>query len=297
MVMSHRASERFDKPIFGIIIPNMGESNQQALFAAVTKLLRPLTRILLRNGIPYRTFADLAKRVYVDVAGDEFGIPGRKQSVSRISIITGISRKEVSRVLSLPELTADDASQRYNRAARVISGWRRDHEFLDPQNQPAELRIEGSGASFAELVRRFSGDVPFRAVLDELLRVGAVERMGQDSIRLLQRAYLPKTDAAGMLQILGTDVHDLISTIDQNLTLQESFFQRKVAYDNLPLEVAQGLRQLSSARGQALLEELDRWLAQHDRDTNPSVRGSGRIRAGLGIFYFEDELEQGETES
>jgi hypothetical protein len=275
----------------------MDASNQQSLFAAVTKLLRPLARILLRNGIPYRTFADLAKRVYVDVAADEFGIPGRKQSVSRMSIITGVSRKEVSRVLSLPEPRADDASQRYNRAARVISGWRRNSDFLDPQNQPAELRIEGSGSSFAELVRRFSGDVPFRAVLDELLRVGAVERVGQDSIRLIQRAYLPKTDAAGMLEILGTDVNDLIATIDHNLTVQESFFQRKVAYDNLPIEIIQELRQLSAARGQALLEELDRWLAQHDRDTNPSVRGSGRIRAGIGIYYFEEELEKGETES
>ncbi len=275
----------------------MGESNQQPLFAAVVKLLRPLARILLRNGIPYRTFAELAKQVYVDVAAVDFGIPGRKQSVSRISIITGISRKEVSRVRSLPEPRADTASQRYNRAARVISGWRRDGDFLGPLSEPAELQIEGSGKSFSELVRRYSGDVPFRAVLDELLRVGAIEPVGKDSVRLIQRAYLPKTDEAGMLQILGTDVNDLISTIDHNLTVQDSFFQRKVAYDNLHMEISQELRQLSTARGQALLEELDRMLAQHDRDTNPSVRGSGRIRAGLGIYYFEEVLEQGETES
>lgn len=275
----------------------MSTTVHQALFAAITKLLRPLARILLRNGIPYRTFADLAKRVYVDVAADEFGIPGRKQSVSRIAIITGVSRKEVSRVLALPEPRADEASQQYNRAARVISGWTRDRDFINHQNQPAELRIEGSGPTFSELVRRFSGDVPFRAVLDELLRVGAVERVGTDAIRLIQRAYLPRTDEAGMLDILGTDVKDLISTIDHNLTIQESFFQRKVAYDNLPTEIIQELRRLSASRGQAWLEEMDRWLAQHDRDTNPSVRGSGRIRAGLAIYYFEEELPKGDTES
>ncbi len=275
----------------------MAKSVQQSLFAAVTKLLRPLARILLRNGIPYATFADLAKRVYVDVAGDEFGIPGRKQSISRIAIITGVSRKEVSRVLSLPEPRAEAEAQQYNRAARVISGWRRDRDFLNAQNQPAELRIEGSGASFQALVRRFSGDVPFRAVLDELLRVGAIERVGKDSIRLIQRAYLPKTDEAAMLEILGTDVNDLITTIDHNLTVQESFFQRKVAYDNLPREIIQELRQLSASRSQALLEEMDRWLAQRDRDTNSAVRGSGRIRAGIGIYYFEEEFPKGDTES
>ena len=274
-------------------------SLRQSLFAAVTKLLRPLIRILLRNGIPYGIFADLAKRVYVDIAADEFGIPGRKQSISRISIITGLSRKEISRVNLLPEQRDEDATERYNRAARVISGWVRDRDFLDDQNHPAELRMEGSGPTFNELVRRFSGDVPARAVLDELLHVGAVERVGTHSIRLIQRAYLPKTDEASMLDILGTDVQALISTIDHNLRsrTQESFFQRKVAYDNLPVEIVQELRRLSSSKGQTWLEEMDRWLAQHDRDINPSVGGSGRIRAGVGIYYFEEELEKGGTAS
>ena len=285
--------------IFGNIIPNMPIPLRQSLFAAVTKLLRPLIRILLRNGIPYGIFADLAKRVYVDIAADEFGIPGRKQSISRISIITGLSRKEISRVNLLPEQRDEDATERYNRAARVISGWVRDRDFLDDQNHPAELRMEGSGPTFNELVRRFSGDVPARAVLDELLHVGAVERVGTHSIRLIQRAYLPKTDEASMLDILGTDVQALISTIDHNLRsrTQESFFQRKVAYDNLPVEIVQELRRLSSLKGQTWLEEMDRWLAQHDRDINPSVGGSGRIRAGVGIYYFEEELEKGGTAS
>ena len=285
--------------IFGNIIPNMPIPLRQSLFAAVTKLLRPLIRILLRNGIPYGIFADLAKRVYVDIAADEFGIPGRKQSISRISIITGLSRKEISRVNLLPEQRDEDATERYNRAARVISGWVRDRDFLDDQNHPAELRMEGSGPTFNELVRRFSGDVPARAVLDELLHVGAVERVGTHSIRLIQRAYLPKTDEASMLDILGTDVQALISTIDHNLRsrTQESFFQRKVAYDNLPVEIVQELRRLSSSKGQTWLEEMDRWLAQHDRDINPSVGGSGRIRAGVGIYYFEEELEKGGTAS
>jgi hypothetical protein len=270
-------------------------SIRQSLYAAVTKLLQPLIRILLRNGIPYGTFADLAKRVYVDVAAGEFGIPGRKQSISRISIITGLSRKEVSRVSSLPEQRDDEAAERYNRAARVIGGWIRDRDFLDDQNRPAELRMEGPGPTFNELVRRFSGDVPARAVLDELLHVGAIERVGTHSVRLLQRAYLPKTDEAGMLDILGTDVKDLISTIDHNLRrgTRESFFQRKVTYDNLPAEIIQELRRLSESKGQTWLEEMNRWLAQHDRDVNPSAGGTGRKRAGMGIYYFEEDFQEG----
>ena len=267
-------------------------------FFGITRLLRPLVRILLRNGVPYGTFADLAKRVYVDLAADECGLPGRKQSVSRISILTGLSRKEVRRVLSLPEHRDEGATERYNRAARVITGWVRDADFTDKKHQPLDLPMEGDGATFTTLVKRFSGDVPARAILDELLHVGAVERVDAASIRLLQHAYVPTGDEASMLDILGTDVRDLISTIDHNLRREEQapFFQRKVSYDNLPAEMIEELQQLAAAKGQECLEEMDRWMAQHDRDINPAVRGSGRIRAGMGIYYFKEDIgKEGET--
>src|SRR4030043_2117543 len=88
--------------VFGTIVPNMEENITKAIAAAITKLLHPLVMFLLRNGVPYQTFADIAKRVYVDVATEEFDIPGRKQSKSRVSILTGLSRKEVLRVKCLP---------------------------------------------------------------------------------------------------------------------------------------------------------------------------------------------------
>src|SRR3972149_9569723 len=103
----------------------MGIPISRALSAAVTTLLRPLVRLLLRNGASYGTFSDLAKRVYVDVATEEFGIPGRKQSKSRVSILTGLSRKEVLRVKRLPPTDDLGAGERYNRAARVVAGWGR----------------------------------------------------------------------------------------------------------------------------------------------------------------------------
>src|SRR3970040_2984791 len=109
----------------------MGIPISRALSAAVTTLLRPLVRLLLRNGASYGTFSDLAKRVYVDVAREEFGIPGRKQSKSRVSIITCLSRKEVLRVKRLPGTDDMGALQRYNLAARAISGWARAPRFRD----------------------------------------------------------------------------------------------------------------------------------------------------------------------
>ncbi len=268
---------------------------KQVLLSAVIRLLRPLVRILLRNGVPFGSFADIAKRVYIDVADEEFGIPGKKQTTSRVSIITGLSRKEVKRVKDHSYPKDTEAADRYNRAARVISSWVRDKRFSDSKGLPADLPIEGEGASFSELVRLYSGDVPTRAILDELIRVGAAERLPDGRLRLVTRAYLPKTGEEDKLNILGTDVRDIIRTIDHNLisSSQESFFQRKVSYDNLPAEILHELRSLTVSDAQALLEKMDQWLSQHDRDVNPSVEGTGRKRAGMGIYYFEEDLTEG----
>lgn len=269
---------------------------RQTISAAVVKLLRPLVRVLLRNGIPFNAFADLAKRVYVEVAAAEFRIPGRKQTDSRVAVITGLSRKEVNRVKGLSPLDDAGAAERYNRAARVISGWVRDPRFAGAEGEPAALPIEGEGAAFSDLVRRYSGDVPVRAVLDELDRVGAAERLEDGRIRLVDRSYLPSKGEVEKIGILGTDVSELISTIDHNLrgAGPEPFYQRKVSYDNLPNEAMPELRRMTRLRAQELLEHLDKEISRHDRDVNPEVEGTGRRYGGVGIFYFEDEERGGE---
>jgi len=263
----------------------------EALSHAVTTALRPLIRILLRHGVGYDAFAELAKRAYVEVGMSDFGIPGKKQSISRVSVLTGLTRKEVSRITENPAPADGATAERYNRAARVIAGWVRDRDFLDSNGQPAALPAQDGDHSFAALVRRHSGDVPARAVLDELVRVGAVES-ANGSVKLRARSYIPANSDVDKLQILGTDVGDLIRTIDHNIQHgnTDPLFQRKVMYDNLPTETLPEFRALSREQAQELLERIDRWLAQRDRDINPESAGTGRMRAGIGIFYFEEEV-------
>jgi hypothetical protein len=271
----------------------MTEPQNKALTSAVLRILRPLVRILLRNGVSYGTFTDLAKAVFVDVADKDFSIPGRKQTVSRISVLTGLTRKDVVRLQELGSPEDAVAERRYNRAARVVAGWVRDRRFSSAET-PAELSFDGEANSFSELVRAYSGDVPPRAILDELTRVGAVARTSDGRVRLLARAYVPQTGDEDKLHILGTDVALLIATIDHNLRhgKETPRFQRKVAYDNLPVEIIPKFQALSREKGQQLIEEMDAWLSQHDRDINPDVTGTGRKHAGIGIYYFEEEMPE-----
>ena len=261
---------------------------KDAISSAIIKLLRPLVRVLLKNNIPYGTFAELAKWVYVDVASRDFAIMGRKQTISRISVITGLSRKEVKRIREIKETGDLGAAERYNRAARVISGWIKDPRFLDEKGDPMELPFDSDGVSFSDLVKRYSGDVPPRAILDEMIRSGVVEKRCE-RVRLLKRGYIVTKDTADKLNILGVDVGELISTIAHNLesSPSEAFLQRKAMYDNIPEEAQERLRELIARLGREFIETIDREISRFDRDVNPDVRGKGRKKVGVGIFYFE----------
>jgi hypothetical protein len=271
----------------------------QALSAATLRLLRPLVRILLRNNVSHRTFVELAKLVYAEVANAEFGIEGKRQTISRIAILSGLTRKEVQRLLAQPPNTQSIVEEEYHRASRVITGWVRDREFGDGKGHPHPLRMEGKRASFSALVKRYSGDIPVRAMLDELLRVGAVKQLKDGRTCLLSRGYIPQKGLVEKLHVLGTDTADLISTIDHNV-YQKPFkprFQRKVMYDNVPVEAAKEFQILAAAQGQELLEVIDRWLSHRDRDVNPASKGTGRMRVGLGIYHFEEPLDSGRGHS
>ena len=267
----------------------MEKNKYQILAAAVARILRPLIRILLRNGVSYGTFADIAKNQFVEVARKEFAIEGRKQTISRLAVVTGLTRKEVHRTLRQSRPDDRSSTDRYNRAARVIAGWRRDKDFLSPRGSPLALPVSGPGNTFQELVRRYSGDIPHRAVLDELAAEGTVRVSDNDQARLIERAYVPKADESMKLHILGVDTAYLIDAIGHNLRMGDAppKFQRKVLYDNLPDDVLPEFRRLSRNYSQKLLEKLDSWLSIRDRDANPNVSGDGRNVAGLGIFYIE----------
>ncbi|NOZ51641.1 MAG: hypothetical protein GXP08_00640 [Gammaproteobacteria bacterium] len=261
------------------------------LIAAIRKLLRPLIRILLKNGIPYGAFVDIVKPMYVESAAALIESEGKKQTNSRISTITGLSRKEVHRLKELDDSNDVWTFDRYNRAARVVSGWVRDTRFADCNGQPASLPYDDATPCFTDLVTAFSGDIPARTIYDELNTAGVVKKLENGKVKLLSRAYIPATDQSEKLGILGTDVAGLISTISHNIyeTDQKPFFQRKVYYDNLPDEAIPKLQALIEKRAQALLEDVDQWMSAHDRDTNPTLEGQGRNATGIGIFYFQNE--------
>lgn len=273
----------------------MTEHSLSILERAIIRLLRPVVRLLLKRGIPFSAFAEMAKRAYLEVAEQDFTIEGRKQSASRIAVITGINRKELGRLQKAPSVSDEKENKQFNRAARVIRGWVTDEQFTDHQGNPLTLLFD---KDFSDLVRRYSGDMPVRAVLDELLRVGAVQEMPDAQVCLTNPAYIPQMGEPEKLHLLGMCGSDLLDTIEYNLNATTPRYQRFVAYDNIPPEVMEKLRRLSHRQSQAFLEQVNHWLSQYDCDVNPQQHSehTQRFRAGIGVYYFEQACGERQTD-
>lgn len=277
----------------------MDDSVKKGLLAAYSKLLRPLIRILLRNGVTYAEFSEVAKTVFVTIAAQEFRVPGKKMSKARIAIVTGLTRKEVHRITDTDEEERFDLKTNLSRIGRVLSGWHTDPEFTGPYGLPLEIRYDSdhpNDVTFVRLVQQYSGDMTPRAMLDELLRVGAVIETDQNWFKVLRREYVPQTLAPDFLERVGRGVHDFIHTVEENLQRGEGEkgrFERTVRpagglkVQDLPLFDA-----YVRNRCQALLEEIDNWLTKLEP---PNARkGDKAIQTGVGIYHFvvRDDLDE-----
>jgi len=262
----------------------------QALLAATASILRPLIKMLIRHGISYAAFTELAKQLYFEVGKTDFAIPGKKQTSSRISTLTGLSRKEVARLEALPPKQNVLDTSSINRAARVISGWVRDKEFQAANQEPADLPFEGEHNSFSALVKRYSGDITARTIADELSRVGAISMSPDGLIHLNTRAYVANASDIDKITILGTDVSDLIRTVDHNITKPENaWLQRKVAYNYIPPDKVADIKVQLTNIAQSSLEAMDKVLAKYAVKKSAAKKGVKYSRAGIGIYYFERE--------
>jgi hypothetical protein len=254
------------------------------LIKATKRILRPLTKVLLRNGVACGDIEELIRQVYVDVAFDQPAQDNRRATVSSVSAETGLSRKEVKR-LKESEGMPEPAEQKYNRAIRVISGWLNDEAYSNEGNpRPLPVNDEQGGASFASLVKQYSGDIPTRAMLDLLESAGSVEKNG-DVVYLIKRAYVPGKDSEEIIRILGKDAGELVETIDHNLgcDANDRWFQRKVSNSHVDKDALGEFRTFARDRSQKLLEDLDNWLAQ-----NEAQQAEDGHYVSLGVYYYQD---------
>ena len=190
------------------------------------------------------------------------------------------------------EPLSHDAEHRWNRAAAVLGAWLRDEQFQDRKGDPLDLPFDESEPSFVQLVKKHSGDMQPTAIADELVRVGAIERV-DGKFRMTTRGYVPAEDPESVAEILGLDTAEFIETVDHNMQAgpENKLFQLKVLSDNVPVKYVDEFNAYSRRLSMPVLEELNRWLAERDLKRDWSG-DDDRAVLGLGIFQINRPAER-----
>src|SRR6185436_10670070 len=132
----------------------MTAANSTQVLAATRQWLKPAIHVLLRCGVTWKEFAELAKTTYVEVATERFGKRGRATNVSRTAVLTGLARREVRKQREQLEHAPEPLPGYVTKACLVLTAWHLHPEFLDKNGKPLLLPLEGEDATFESLMRR-----------------------------------------------------------------------------------------------------------------------------------------------
>jgi hypothetical protein len=269
------------------------EGKKTIVHRACRQMLRPIASMLLRCGMTWKEFSDLSKSVFVEAATAEFGIKGRPTNVSRVSILTGISRKEVKRQRDLLESNEPLVERKTTGATNVLSAWFQDHVFRDANSVPMLLEEHGAGASFETLCGRYGGGIAPSTMLKELLNTGAVERQQDGRLKVLSRYYQPAVHDDENLLFAIDRIYDVVETMNNNVFPGDKSQPRFGGYADhveFPVSAIPRFRKFLDERGQTFLEEVDDWLAQHAGGDNQQADDVARV--GVALFATERPINQ-----
>ena len=264
----------------------------EALKTAVLSLLRPLVRYLIGQGWTFGALTDLLKTIYVAEVTHHYGeSDGRPLTDSRISLLSGIHRKEVKRLRLDLAIGQGRISLRHgaNVAAQMIAAWVATADYQDQTGKPMSLPLRAeTGPSFEALTRLVKADMRPGTLLDELLRVGVVVVEGE-MVRLLRTAYvsdLPEDHLA----FLGANVGDHLQSAIHNLEGGQPYFERALFFDDLPAGMLEQVRADFAAMGDALLRQAHQQVTQMDKVPLPGQRR----RMRFAVYYYEEPQKAAE---
>ena len=260
----------------------------KAVIAAMRHVLRPLVRLLIRQGITLPAMVELLKQVLVDVAIKDFPVEGKRTTDSRISVLTGVHRKDVKRLREV-DAVKTDIPKRVSLGMQLVNTWMTDPDWLDEQGRPLILprQAEGRRPSFEVLADRISSnDVRARAILDELLRLEVVE-VRNGTVRLLTEAFVPKQGEAEKLYYFEQSCYAHLMAGVCNLEgRQPPFFDRVVQYHSIPASELPRLRRMLYEHGMALLTEINK-AAKKINDPAADERHSLMV----GLYFYNEAAE------
>jgi hypothetical protein len=268
-------------------------SEGTALFRTLSRLLVPLARLCLANGITFATVEEILKRSFVQEAKAlQPGAPEHGM-VSRISTATGINRREVTR---LTKLEAPELTTKQPLASEILARWTTDHSYRNQDGVPSMLNRLGPAPSFEALAQTVTRDVHHRSMLDELIRLDLVSYdESLDLVSLTRNDFVPRCDSQQMLNFLGDNVGDHLNAAIANVLHDgNSHLEQAVFADELSAESIGRLLPLVMAHWKALREDMVPAITKLIEDDKLAGRAQDQ-RVRIGLYTFADTTTDSKT--
>ena len=233
----------------------------------------------------------------MEVARSDYGIQGRPTNTARVAMMTGLSRREVSRVRDI--LLGQEPKQisSASQIAQILTGWHVDSEFCDGTGAPLPLEPTGDGLSLVRLFKRYAGDLPHSALRKELINLGLMAKTSDGRFVAKSRHYVRKKFDPDIVKYMGIALHEHGATLAHNINEERKGpprFERMASNTNVSSKNAKAFQQLIEKRGEEFLEEIDAWLSNHEVKPN-TKKPHNPINLGVGVYLFQRDDRQGRS--
>ncbi len=277
----------------------MKKSVKELISQSFYRLLGSIVRLGLRNGLTYKEFSSIAKQLYVRISAEEYGLQGRPTNMARIALMTGMDRKEIRKVMDSMQQNHDELTAAPDRMAKILTAWYENEMYVDSNNKPITIPVEGPPPSFENLVKSHGGDIAVVTVLREFKRSKTIsENSAGDHIQVNKRYYVPnyhgsdnKTPELVNPEAIAQGssmLVDHINTIFHNLYREDLKQREKLDLRATNIAVKKKyvdeFYKLVDRKGMEFLEEMDRWLDQHEAKSSEESE-----RLGIGLYFIEGE--------
>ncbi|MCB0324728.1 MAG: hypothetical protein KDD69_14195 [Bdellovibrionales bacterium] len=248
---------------------------------ALRSVLKPVVRLCLRRGLKLQALIEIAKEQFLEAAADEVSRAGEAPSASKISVMTGVHRKDVARFQQSPTPQRAESDV----ITRIIGQWQHDPRFQTQGGKPKTLTCQGTASEFAALVRSVSKELSVYPILFELERMNMVARRG-NSVTLLKKTNIRRDNAVEGFRFLAEDADDLIAAVEENLAteLKTPNLHIKTEFDQIPVEHLAQLRKWLLQEGTKFHLKVRKFLSQYDAEINPELKTSRTTEFGRIAF-------------
>jgi hypothetical protein len=265
---------------------SMSNLLRKRLLSSCYQFLVPVARFLLNASITYREFEEIARTAFVHVATEDYGLRGRETNSSRVSVMTGIGRREVAKIRFASSASTIDPRKVLSPLADVVHTWTSDPSFVDSNGAPIGLMISGTDPSFEQLVRLSTVDLPAGAVRKELERLGAMRSEPDGTLRLLRSNLIPSRADQKLVSAMSYSLRALAETVAFNSDPKNPpdvvRIERYIESRDMSLAEVSEVRHAIETRLSALTQEFNLLLSAGDSSGDGS-----KYRVGVGFYYSE----------